>query len=109
LAKFTWARLDDTFLTQVQPLGPRNPFPGPSLGPVMYPSTDIVIPARTFVIGTPFVDCSESRFLWDGTAGTLAKQLALLHVGRQRCRMIELATRLLAAPQLCEQIASHAR
>src|SRR4029079_11318865 len=28
-----------------------SPFPGPSPGPVMYPSTDIVIPANTFVIG----------------------------------------------------------
>jgi hypothetical protein len=54
-------------------------------------------------------NCSESRFLWDGTAGTLAKKLAHLHVGCQRCRMIELATCLSAAPQLGEQIASNAR
>jgi hypothetical protein len=49
--------------------------PGPSFGPVMYPSTDVVIPARTLVISSHLSSESNKRCGTDCRIGNNSSSL----------------------------------
>src|SRR5438552_17118930 len=53
--------------------------------------------------------CATSLGLLCASSGPLEKQLALARVARERCRTLELPTRLVYAADLSQEVAAHAR